>query len=68
MKRRTFLKGTVTGGMLGIAASAGLLMPKMVLAAWPKSAFDATKMVTSKSRHRTLQKMARLCQSLFPPA
>lgn len=41
MKRRTFLKGTVTGGMLGVAASAGLLAPRMVLAAWPKSAFDA---------------------------
>ena len=43
MKRRTFLKGTVASGMLGVAASAGLLAPKMVLAAWPKSAFDATK-------------------------
>jgi len=43
MKRRTFLKGTVTGGMLGVAASAGLLAPKMVLAAWPQSAFDAKK-------------------------
>ena len=43
MKRRTFLKGTVASGMLGVAASAGLLMPKMVLAAWPKAAFDATK-------------------------
>ena len=43
MKRRTFLKGTVTGGMLGVAASAGLLAPKMVLAAWPQSAFDAHK-------------------------
>ncbi|MEE8379376.1 MAG: thiosulfate oxidation carrier protein SoxY [Gammaproteobacteria bacterium] len=43
MKRRTFLKGTVASGMLGVAASAGLLMPKMVLAAWPKAAFDAKK-------------------------
>ena len=43
MKRRTFLKGTVASGMLGVAASAGLLMPRMVLAAWPKSAFDAHK-------------------------
>jgi sulfur-oxidizing protein SoxY len=41
MKRRTFLKGTVAGGMLGVAASAGLLTPKTVLAAWPESAFDA---------------------------
>ena len=44
MKRRTFLKGTVASGMLGVAASAGLLMPKTVLAAWPKSAFDAKDM------------------------
>ncbi len=43
MKRRTFLKGTVASGMLGVAASAGLLAPKMVLAAWPKAAFDAKK-------------------------
>jgi sulfur-oxidizing protein SoxY len=41
MKRRTFLKGTVAGGMLGVAASAGLLAPRMVLAAWPESAFAA---------------------------
>ncbi|NOX77013.1 MAG: thiosulfate oxidation carrier protein SoxY [Gammaproteobacteria bacterium] len=41
MKRRTFLKGTVTSGVIGVAASAGLLAPRMVLAAWPKSAFDA---------------------------
>lgn len=41
MKRRTFLKGTVAGGMLGVAASAGLLAPRMVLAAWPESAFNA---------------------------
>ena len=41
MKRRTFLKGTITSGMLGVAASAGLLTPRMVLAAWPKAAFEA---------------------------
>jgi sulfur-oxidizing protein SoxY len=41
MKRRTFLKGTVASGMLGVAASAGLLTPRMVLAAWPESAFAA---------------------------
>jgi sulfur-oxidizing protein SoxY len=41
MKRRTFLKGSVTSGMLGIAASAGLLTPRVVLAAWPESAFAA---------------------------
>lgn len=41
MKRRTFLKGTIASGMLGVAASAGLLAPRMVLAAWPESAFAA---------------------------
>ena len=41
MKRRTFLKGTVASGLLGVAASAGLLAPRMVLAAWPESAFGA---------------------------
>ncbi len=41
MKRRTFLKGTVASGALGVAASAGLLAPRMVLAAWPETAFDA---------------------------
>lgn len=41
MKRRTFLKGTVASGMLGVAASAGLLAPRMVMAAWPESAFGA---------------------------
>ena len=41
MKRRTFLKGTLASGMLGVAASAGLLTPRAVLAAWPKAAFEA---------------------------
>ena len=41
MKRRTFLKGTIASGMLGVAASAGLLTPRMVLAAWPETAFSA---------------------------
>lgn len=41
MKRRTFLKGTLASGMAGVAVSAGLLTPGAVLAAWPKSAFDA---------------------------
>jgi len=39
--RRTFLKGTLAGGVLAVAAGAGLLTPRMVLAAWPKSAFAA---------------------------
>ena len=41
MKRRTFLQGTMAGGVLGVAASAGLLTPKAVLAAWPKAGFEA---------------------------
>jgi len=41
MKRRTFLKGTVASGMLGVAASAGILTPRRVLAAWPEAAFTA---------------------------
>ena len=41
MKRRLFLKGTLAGGAIAIAASAGLLIPRTVMAAWPKSAFEA---------------------------
>jgi sulfur-oxidizing protein SoxY len=42
MKRRIFLKGTLATGATGLAISSGLLTPRMVLAAWPKTAFDAT--------------------------
>jgi len=42
MHRRTFLKGTVAGSVLAVAASAGLLTPTRVLAAaWPAAAFEA---------------------------
>ena len=42
INRRTFLKGTVAGSVLAVAASAGLLTPTRVLAAaWPAAAFDA---------------------------
>jgi len=41
MKRRTLLKGSLTAGVAGVAAAAGLLTPQMVLAAWPKDAFEA---------------------------
>jgi sulfur-oxidizing protein SoxY len=45
LNRRTFLKGTVAGGVLTVAAAAGLLKPTRVLAAaWPKNAFDAKSM------------------------
>ncbi|MDH5516741.1 MAG: thiosulfate oxidation carrier protein SoxY [Gammaproteobacteria bacterium] len=40
-KRRTLLKGSLAAGAVGVAASAGLLAPRSVLAAWPKSAFSA---------------------------
>lgn len=41
MKRRVLLRGTLTAGTLGVAVGAGLLRPVQVLAAWPKSAFEA---------------------------
>ena len=41
MKRRIFLKGSLATGAIGIAVGAGLITPRMVLAAWPKAAFDA---------------------------
>ena len=41
LKRRVFLKGSVAAGTLGVAVSAGLLMPGTVMAAWPKEAFSA---------------------------
>ncbi|TNF97773.1 MAG: thiosulfate oxidation carrier protein SoxY [Gammaproteobacteria bacterium] len=41
MKRRTFLKGSLAAGTVGVAVSAGLLTPSTVMAAWPKSAFEA---------------------------
>jgi sulfur-oxidizing protein SoxY len=41
MKRRIFLKGSLAAGAAGVAVSAGLLTPRAVLAAWPKSAFEA---------------------------
>ena len=43
IKRRSILKGSMAAGMLGVAAGAGLLTPRMVFAAWPKSAFEAKK-------------------------
>lgn len=40
--RRTFLQATMAASTIAIATSAGLLSPRTVLAAWPKSAFKAT--------------------------
>lgn len=41
MNRRTLLKQTLAASAVGIAASAGLLAPGRVLAAYPKAAFEA---------------------------
>ncbi len=41
MKRRIFLKGSLATGALGVAVSAGLLTPRISLAAWSKEAFEA---------------------------
>lgn len=41
MKRRVLLKGSLAAGTLGVMASAGLLTPGAVFAAWPKEAFAA---------------------------
>ena len=51
MKRRTFLNGALATGIVGVAASAGLLSPRRVLAAWPESAF------ASKSIDEALQQL-----------
>ena len=40
-KRRFLLKGSLAAGTLGVAAGAGLLTPRMVLAEWPEGAFKA---------------------------
>jgi len=39
--RRTFLKGTLAVGAVGVAVGAGLLAPRRVLAARPQTAFEA---------------------------
>ena len=39
--RRTFLQATMAAGTVAVAAGAGLLTPRSVLAAWPKNAFNA---------------------------
>ncbi len=41
MQRRTFLKGSLASSTVAVAMGAGLLSPRAVLAAWPKSAFTA---------------------------
>jgi sulfur-oxidizing protein SoxY len=49
MQRRTFLKGSLASGTVAVAVSAGLLTPSAVMAAWPKSAFEAKDMQAAMS-------------------
>ena len=42
VKRRIFLQGAISVGVVGFAASTGLLVPRKVLAAWSNGAFSAT--------------------------
>ena len=41
IKRRIFLKRSLTAGAVGVAAGAGLLAPQQILAAWNQAAFEA---------------------------
>jgi sulfur-oxidizing protein SoxY len=41
IKRRVFLRGSLAAGTVGVAASAGLLTPQAVIAAWNEKAFQA---------------------------
>ncbi len=43
-KRRLFLKGSMAVGTLSVAAGAGLLSPRDVLAAWPEAAFETKEL------------------------
>lgn len=47
MKRRMFLGKSMAAGAVGVAVGAGLLKPGTLLAAWPKSAFEAKTMEDS---------------------
>jgi len=42
-QRRTFLTASMAAGTVAIAASAGILTPGTVLAAWPAKAFETRK-------------------------
>ena len=41
MRRRYFLKNTMSTGVIALAVSSGLLVPGQIFAAWNKAAFDA---------------------------
>ena len=47
MKRRIFLKGSLAAGAVGLAAGAGLVTPRTVLAEWSADAFDAKEIPTA---------------------
>ncbi|MDH3714976.1 MAG: thiosulfate oxidation carrier protein SoxY [Gammaproteobacteria bacterium] len=42
IKRRTFLKRTLATSTVAMAAGAGVLVPRAVLAVWPETAFSAS--------------------------
>ena len=46
-KRRILLKGSLAAGTVGVAVSAGLLTPNLVLAAWNEAAFSAKDVATA---------------------
>ena len=41
MKRRVFLKRSLSASTLGVAVGAGLLSPQAILAAWNEASFQA---------------------------
>ncbi len=43
-QRRTFLSASMAAGTIAVAASAGILVPSTVLAAWPAKAFQSKKL------------------------
>ena len=46
-RRRNFLTHSLTTGAVMLAVASGLLIPRRILAAWPKEAFDATDASTA---------------------
>ena len=46
-KRRILLKGSLAASAVGVAVGAGLLAPRIVLAAWPEAAFTAKDVASS---------------------
>jgi sulfur-oxidizing protein SoxY len=43
------LKGSLAAGAVGVAVGAGLLTPRVVMAAWPKEAFESKDLNTALS-------------------